>query len=140
MNIKYISDKKIHSVFKKRPIKSGYYNDPVNHPDGGGTCDYCGTDVAGGDGYEPDFESSFETARGWLYVYLTGGDEDNYYYAPEGDWEFANWLGGDWSDDDIRDVEQEIIGMAFNNGDYMCSNCLTKRIKEAAEKWVEENW
>ena len=138
MNIKYISDKKIHSVFKKRPIKSGYYDDPVNHPEGGGTCDYCGTEIAPGDGYEADFESSFEEARSQLYAALT---DDEYYNAPQSEWEFANWLGGDWSDDDVRDVLQEIIGMAYEGGDgYMCSTCLTQRIKKAAEEWVEENW
>lgn len=124
-----------------KPVKSGYYDDPENHPEGGGTCDYCGEEVMPGDGYEPDFESSFDEARSWLYVYLSADPENaDYLYAPESDWEFANWLGGDWTDDDVRDMEQEVIEIAFDNGDYMCPSCHTEKIKKAAKKYVDDNF
>jgi len=124
-----------------KPVKSGYYDDPENHPDGGGTCDYCGGEVMPGDGYEPDFESSFDEARSWLYVYLSADPENaDHMDAPQSDWEFAHWLGGDWTDDDVRDMEQEVIEIAFDNGDYMCPSCHKEKIKEAAKKYVDDNF
>ena len=124
-----------------KPVKSGYYDDPENHPEGGGTCDYCGGEVMPGDGYEPDFESSFEEARSWLYVYLSADPENaDYLYAPQSDWEFAHWLGGGWSDDDVRDMEREVIEIAFDNGDYMCPSCHKEKIKKAAKKYVDDNF
>lgn len=124
----------------RKSIKSGYYDDPVNHPEGGGVCDYCGAEIAPGDGYEEDFDSTWEEARSQLYAALT---DDEPYNAPQSEWEFAGWLGEDWSDDDVHDVLGEIVDMAYRGGKYpryMCPDCNRKRIKEAAEKWVEENW
>ena len=140
MGIEYISNKKIRSVFKKKPIKSGYYNDHINHPDGGGICDYCGAEVEGGEGYEADFDSTWDEARCQLYMALVDDPNAHYYDAPRDESDFAYWLGGDWTEDDVHDVLMEITGNAFEGGSYMCPDCHTKRIKEAAEKWVEENW
>lgn len=127
----------------KKPIKSGYYDDPVNHPEGGGTCDYCGSEIAPGDGYESDFASSQDTAARYLFLAL-GGDE-NYAYRVVENWHnFVQWLQGadeDIDEDWLQDAVNDICRMAFGNSDgYMCSTCLDKTIKEAAEKWVEENW
>ena len=127
----------------RKPVKSGYYNDFVNHPDGGGTCDYCGTEIAPGDGYESDFQSSQDTAAYYLYIAL-GGDEDYAYQVTENWYDFVRWLRGADEDIDLdwlQDAVNDICEIAFGEDDgYMCSQCLDKRIKEAAQKWVDENW
>ena len=133
----------LNSYEGKKKIKSGYYNDYENHPDGGGTCDYCGTEIAPGDGYESDFQSSQDTAAYYLYIAL-GGDENYAYQVTENWYDFVRWLrcaDEDIDEDWLQDAVNDICEIAFGDDDgYMCSQCLDKRIKEAAQKWVDENW
>ena len=126
----------------KHILKSGYYN-TNEHPEGGGTCDYCGAEIAPGDGYEQDFQSTQDTAAYYLFIAL-GGDENRAYMVVENRDNLVRWLQGadeDIDDDWVEDVIREIVSAAFNDKDgYMCSTCLEQRMKKAAEDWVAENW
>ena len=126
----------------KHILKSGYYN-TNEHPEGGGTCDYCGAEIAPGDGYEQDFQSTQDTASYYLFIAL-GGDENRAYMVTENRDNLVRWLQGadeDIDDDWVEDVIREIVSDAFDDKDgYMCSTCLEQRIKKSAEDWVAENW
>lgn len=127
----------------RKSVKSGFYNDPVNHPEGGGTCDYCGADVAPGDYYEANFDSTHDHTAMQLYLAL-GGDPNYAYEVVENIRNFVIWLqqvDEEIDEDRVQDMISEVVDMAFpNDNDYFCHDCLDSRLKDAAKKWVKENW
>ena len=127
----------------RKSVKSGFYDDPVNHPEGGGTCDYCGAEVAPGDYYEASLDSTHDHAAMQLYLAL-GGDPNYAYEVVENIHNFVIWLqqaDENIDEDTVQDMISEVVDMAFPNyNDYFCHDCLDSRLRDAAKKWVEENW
>ena len=121
----------------RKPIKSGYYDDPVNHPDGGGLCDNCNGEVEPGDGYESDFESSRYIALEGIAEAFNLGNiniEDSYSRR-----QLAEWLGLE-DEDELFDVTVDICNTAFEGKDYVCPDCARKLIKQAAKEWANDNY
>lgn len=137
----YIKSSRKQIKSSKHLLKSGYYNSD-EHPEGGGTCDYCQTEIAPGDGYEKDFQSTRDTAVQKLYKALGGDDKYSYQVQTEGDLE--RWLrqaDENIDEDYVNDMINDVINTAFENKDgYMCHDCLEASLMSAAEEWVEENW
>lgn len=123
----------------KHILKSGYYNDPVNHPDGGGTCDCCGAHCDGGDYYLSELHWRDESVVQALYEAFGG----NPYYDMWDEDKLMRWLQE--ADEDVDEyymdsMFNEVGDYVFEHGEMLCSDCYRERLKEAAEKWVEENW
>ena len=119
------------------PIKSGYYDDPVNHPEGGGLCDNCNGEVEPGDGYEADFESSrYIALEGIVEAFNLGNVDIEDSYSRR---QLAEWLGLE-DEDELFDVTVDICNTAFEGKDYVCPDCARKLIKQAAKEWANDNY
>ena len=120
----------------KKPLKSGYY-DTNEHPEGGGTCDYCQIKIAPGDGYESDFESTREAARGALIKAL-GGNNPHMSQS-----QFERWLkqaDEEIDEDYVDEMINDVISQVFRKDGYMCRDCLEQLLEEVANDWVKYNW
>ena len=121
----------------KKPVKSGYYDDPVNHPEGGGTCDNCNEEVMPGDGYEGGFDSSTEIALEALAEVFRLNEND--VTSSQFKRSFAEFLNME-DEDELYDALYNICDMAFEGKPYLCPDCAKELIKEAAVEWAHNNY
>ena len=123
---------------RKRNMKEGFYTDDeraargLDPSAGGGICNHCKQDVAGGDYYDIDLDSTREMI---LEAMLKEFGCRNCYM---GEYEAANWLG--ISDDELDDWIHEVYDYMSEDSDYLCRDCMYTEVTKAIKAWHEDNW
>ena len=123
---------------RKRNMKEGFYTDDeraargLDPSAGGGICNHCKQDVAGGDFYDIDLDSTRDMI---LEAMLKEFGCRNCYM---GEYEAANWLG--ISDDELDDWIHEVYDYMSEDSDYLCRDCMHTEVTKAIKAWHEDNW
>lgn len=125
---------------KKKGLKEGFYSDEereargLNPQDGGGTCNECGCDVAGGDFYADDLDSTREI----IVEYMTKefGENPDYYNSES---EIQNEVFG-WDDDEWDESIRDIYSYLPDTADYLCHDCMYKACEKAVHQWYLDNF
>lgn len=121
----------------KRLIKEGFYTDEEReargiHPqDGGGICNHCGSDVAGGDFYDISLDSTREIIVAAMVKEFNGPD-----YLGYDEREAQNWFG--WDDDTWEEQISNIYNYMSDDSDYLCHDCMHAEVDKAVKQWHKE--
>lgn len=97
---------------------------------GGGICNICGQDVADGDFYANDLDSTREIILDCLCEEF--GVPNNYSY----EYEIQRAFG--WDDDTWEESFDEIYSYLPDNSDYLCYDCIHKVCKDAVSQWHKD--